>query len=97
MSLRTGFDWIEIPVTTNDRATESYGLLFETKMKDIYKSPGFHSEFLPNPDGGTFDPLALLMQEASSGLVGLVAIGRIFKHSPKGSYSWRPRRKPLAQ
>ncbi len=70
MSLHSGFDWIKIPVTTNERATESHGLLFETKMKDIYKWPGFHSEFLPNPDGGTFDPLALLMQGAASGLVG---------------------------
>ncbi len=81
MSLHSGFDWIEIPVTTNERATESHGLLFETKMKDLYKWPGFHSEFLPNPDGGTFDPSALLMQGAASGLVGLVAIHRIFKHS----------------
>ena len=36
MALTTGFDWIEIPITVNEWAAVSYGLLFETKLGCIY-------------------------------------------------------------
>lgn len=90
MSLRSGFNWIGIPVSLIELASDSSGLLFETKMEGVQKSPGMHSSFLPSSDRATFGPLAVLMQRATSVLAGLSDCRLYFQAQPSVEGSLAP-------